>query len=191
MKVALITPIKDTLPGPAHVAVVDFAIEATKRDIDLVFKTTWLSSNLAKSRMMLAREALKSDADRILMVDDDIIFSPKDAFTLLDMNADMIGGCYKKRITNGETIGDPLDGGSQVGLLLEMRRIGLGFTALSRSCLLQLVEKHGDGLFEFLFDGTRIVGEDEVFCDRWRQLGGSIWLHTAVNLGHVGLHCFT
>lgn len=186
MKVVVLTPIKDSVAGPAHASTLDFAVEATRRGHDLVFKTSWLSSNLAKARCSLLRAALSESPDRILWLDDDIVFRVEDALALLALEHDLVSGCYKRRETNGETIGHPLEGGRQIGALLEMERIGLGFASMSLRCASTLFAAHGDGLFEFRFDGRRMLGEDEVLCDRWRAQGGAVWIHLGIELGHVG-----
>lgn len=184
------TPIKQAIMGPSHVSVVDLAVRYTEQGGKVHHKTTWLASNLAEARGKLLEHALQTGAERILMVDDDIVFSAEDALTLiaLDRGDDIVSGLYKAKIEDGACIGDPLE--SSDGALLEMRRIGLGFALFTRNCLERMVSAHGGGAFEFLHDGTRMLGEDEVFCDRWRALGGRIWMHIGIRLGHIGAHIF-
>lgn len=192
MKLCILTPVKDSIPEPAVTSVVDLAIALTRRGVDVVRRTVWLSSNLPKARTMLVRQALESGADLALFVDDDIHFTVADLDVLLDARQgdDIVSGAYRKRCLGGEHIGSPSASGSDRGPLLAMDRIGLGFALAPRRCLERMIEAHGDGCFEFRFDGTRMLGEDETFCDRWRAMGGRIWLHAQVNLGHVGPHIF-
>ena len=41
-----------------------------------------------------------------------------------------------------------------------------------------------------IFNG-RYLPDDWAFCRRWRDIGGRLWMHTGVRLGHVGQHVFT
>lgn len=187
MSLCIITPIKDSCPGPARDAAIDFATEYTFRTGKrLQRRSTWLSSHLARSRTVLTREALLTNCEHILFLDDDITFSPEDVFSLLNANEDFISGIYHHRKPNGDITGRPVENPEQKGSLLDMQFVGLGFSLIKRTALEKLINIYGEALFEFAFDGERVRGEDELFCERWRKLGGRIWLHTDVKLGHVG-----
>lgn len=186
MSVVVICPVKDSSPGPCLQSA--FALAAFLQGIGERprMQTTWLCSNLAKARMLLVREALDSRADHILFLDDDIVHTPNDFATLQAADVDVISGAYSFREPGGTTIGYPLDGGEQRGRCLEMLSIGLGYCLVKRAALARLVEAYDDDLFAMRVKG----GEDELFSSHWRALGGQLWLHTAVQLGHVGPHIF-
>jgi hypothetical protein len=195
MKLAMVTPIKDSISGPCHAALVGLAIDLTKKGFDVVHQIAWLSSNLPQARMQLVREALAANADRVLFVDDDILFSPSDFHTLygaaLERKNDLLAGDYKKRIMGGAHVGAPLEGGADSGSLLAMDHVGFGFVLATRACLESMIMAHGDACFEIGRAETgAIVGEDVSFCRKWRAMGGRVWLHTQVNLGHIGPHIF-
>jgi len=38
-------------------------------------------------------------------------------------------------------------------------------------------------------DGS-YLSEDYMFCDRWREMGGDIWVDTRLRLSHSGYHSF-
>ena len=84
---------------------------------------------------------------------------------------------------------------------------GTGFMLLRREALLRLVNAHPElrynatpanaaagtesyhyALFDCLIDPAtnRYLGEDYAFCQRWRALGGTVWLDTRSKLTHVG-----
>jgi hypothetical protein len=185
MNIFAITPVKDSMPGPAARSMVKLAIEQGRRGYQFDYEQTWLSSNLPKARTKLARAAVASSADFVLFADDDIAFTPADVYALAALDCDFVSGMYTKRNEEGVVIGDPI-GDDPIGDMLEMRRVGLGFCLVRRTALAAILEKHGDGAFEFRFDGTRIIGEDETFCDNWRAMGGQVWMHMQVQLGHIG-----
>ena len=45
-----------------------------------------------------------------------------------------------------------------------------------------------------LFDGGVVNGkylsEDWMFCDRWKKIGGSLWIDVSINLTHTGIEDF-
>ncbi|XRA99448.1 hypothetical protein NFJ02_07g131470 [Pycnococcus provasolii] len=91
---------------------------------------------------------------------------------------------------------------------IEVRRAGAGFLMVSRSAIERLVKAHpelhyrdptsGDvhyALFHNLLreytapDGKpdrTWVSEDYAFCDRWRAIGGEIWVDVVSDLNHTG-----
>lgn len=182
MSTVVICPIKDSAPGPALQSA--FTLAAFLQEIGErpQMQTSWLCSNLAKARMLLVRSALESRADQVLLLDDDIVHTPNDFATLAAADVDIVSGAYSFREPGGTTVGYPLSGGETRGRMLEMLTVGMGYLLVKRKALVALVEAHGDDLFEM----RRDLGEDELLSQRWRSLGGQLWLHTAVQLGHVG-----
>lgn len=187
MSLAVLTPIRDQVAGPHHVSMVALASEMA-----IHHRTTWLSSHLAFARNTLLVEALKTDAERILFVDDDIAFTVDDVRALLAIDEDVVAGAYAKRSLPPTVAGYPLDGGVvRRGALLGMLNVGMGFTMLTRACVERMLTEHPGTAFEFRASGGRVHGEDEVFCEKWRALGGMVWMHTGIHLGHVGSHVYT
>ena len=188
MSLCVLTPIKDHVAGPHHVSMVALACEFGS---SMHHRTTWLSSHLAEARNVLLVEALKTNADRILFADDDIAFTVDDVRALLAVEEDVVAGAYTTRTPRGVVAGDPIEGGAKRGALLPMRCVGMGLTMLSRACVERMVEAHPMTAFEFRAEGGRVHGEDEVFCQKWRAMGGAVWMHTGVRVGHVGPHVYT
>ncbi|KAG5182320.1 hypothetical protein JKP88DRAFT_182044 [Tribonema minus] len=93
---------------------------------------------------------------------------------------------------------------------VKVNEAGTGFMCIKRNVLERMaqaypelqhrldtpVEGTGDILHSF-FDtmiepGTRrYLSEDYAFCRRWKDMGGSVYLNTRVNLTHSGNHLFT
>ncbi len=84
---------------------------------------------------------------------------------------------------------------------------GTGFMLIRRDALLRMVaaypelrynatptnagacaESHQYALFDCMIDPAtnRYLGEDYAFCQRWRTIGGTVWLDTRSTLTHVG-----
>lgn len=75
---------------------------------------------------------------------------------------------------------------------------GLAFTLLHKSVFAKLSEAHpelryrapdktaGYGLYNPMIRDENSYGEDMSFCQRWRDLGGDIWVAANANLRHEG-----
>ena len=85
--------------------------------------------------------------------------------------------------------------------LMAVQRVGTGFMRLRRDCLERLVAANpglrlenpadpADPNFHALFDtgivDGQFVGEDFLFCDRWRAIGGQVLIDPSMNFGHHG-----
>lgn len=183
------------MTGPTFHSAVAFAAEYSRRGKRLDVVTKWRVSNLAKARNEAVREALATGAERILLLDSDIVFTPVDVFALIDAEEDVVSGLYVHRAMSSgpdvaELVGYHAPEAERRGALVEMQHIGLGFTLIRRRVLEALLNRYADGIFEFVHSGDHVIGEDQVFSKKWRDMGGRIWMHTGVCLGHVGLHIF-
>lgn len=185
MRLAVITPVYAAVPGPAYEAIAALAYEVGKSGGRLWHRTIWGCSNLPFARFSLAKWAVATDADRVLFVDDDIVYTTQDIEALYAIDADVVSGMYSRRELRGAIVGAPLTGGEERGLLLEMAAVGLGCCLMRRSVLAALVEKYGERLFAFTAD-QKGPGEDDSFSHRMIVSGYRAWLHRGVSLGHVG-----
>jgi hypothetical protein len=41
-----------------------------------------------------------------------------------------------------------------------------------------------------LNENNKTVGEDLTFCNKWRKIGGEIWVDHRLSIGHVGRHVY-
>ena len=93
----------------------------------------------------------------------------------------------------------------QEGPLIEVQQTGLGFTLIARSVFEQMTARcdlrryHNSqadahttgrpllGFFDRidLPDGQRL-GEDYAFCERWRKIGGQVWVDATADIKHHG-----
>jgi hypothetical protein len=170
------------------------------------------SSNLPRARNGLAARFLASDFDVMFMIDDDMGWSPGAVVRLLASNQPFVAAVGRKK--SADPNDDPrvwcaqwLSGSAprldDMGAV-EARRVGAAFVALDRSVLARLAAAHPewkrDGhddmnaaqraayhqFFQFNNDNDE-VGEDYLFCDRWRALGGEVWVDPSIELAHVGV----
>lgn len=158
-----------------------------------------------QARNLLLRLFLDTGFDRLVMVDKDMVFTPEDVSRLLLADVDLVGTCARCKDGSEGIIGDPLVPASEKGPLLEMRRIGFGLVVMSRACAQKMsdayeaagfVPKGGSRVVSDVFvrgkdpETREPIGVDSMFCDRWREMGGQVWLHRGVKVGHIGTRIY-
>ena len=174
------------------------------------------SSNLPRARNNLAARFLASDCDTLVMIDDDMGWKPADLFRLLASDKPYIAAVGRKRVDAPGPDGPeiwcavPKPGAPNVDDFgaLEVLRVGAAFIRLDRVVFETLVQQHpewkrpplddmtpkqGENYYQFFrfeTDAGDEIGEDYLFCDRWREAGGQIWVDPAVELEHVGSKAF-
>jgi hypothetical protein len=173
----------------------------------IVFKTG--DSAITRARNAIAADFLESDCDKLLFIDSDLIFSPRDVEKITSHDLPIVGGCYPlKHEGMLNWCGNPLIGVEapvESNGLQEVRYIGTGFMCIDRSVFVQMskldeVEKYVTDReprreeFDFFRMGPRksqdphlrYLTEDWFFCQRWLDMGGRVFADTHVELGHVG-----
>lgn len=82
------------------------------------------------------------------------------------------------------------------GDLMRVEGLATGFLCCSRN-MIQKMWDASDGcvaddgheyrhIFEVKMVDGKFWGEDYLFCDKWRKLGGDVWLSVYIGLRHVG-----
>ncbi len=150
---------------------------------------------------VLTEHFLASDADTLLMVDNDMIFR-KDA--LERMRSDKTGWKYDVLSALSVTRRQPFypiilrrqkhrkkDQPAYkcvkriTGKIVECDAVGTGFTLIRRGLFRKIRNKLGIGRWFFDF-GLGGLGEDTQFCQRAQKVGARIGVHTGINIGHRG-----
>lgn len=161
-------------------------------------------SIIPQARNVLVGEFLRSEATDLFFIDADISFSAADIIRLLAKPVDLVAGAYRFKkepedypirwLDKPELWADPETG------LLEVEAAPMGFCRLSRAGIDRMVEAHRDRaftvhdapgvqchcLFDLEFRDGQYFGEDYVFCRRWRDLGGQVWIDPGLSLSHSG-----
>lgn len=170
-------------------------------------------SIIAKCRNELAARFLASDFTDLLFIDDDMEWAPNSVLRLLGSDKALIGGAGRMRVqkpnsdpavwcwrhlptATGEVEQDDMGA-------IKVRGFGAAFMLINRSVFNKLIEAHPErkrpgaadwpdevraNYHEFFAQGddNGETGEDYVFCDRWRAVGGDVWVDPEIVLGHVG-----
>jgi hypothetical protein len=155
------------------------------------------------------------DATDLVMIDNDVAWDALGLVKLLDHDVDLVAAPYPKRdyplqfmfrseMENGaDLMGDAKSG------LVEVWGMPAGFMRMKRSMLEKMVA-HYSALESYdravpserttrLFDPLwweddegrkRVLSEDYAFCQRWRDIGGKVWMDVNIPMAHIGTHAF-
>jgi hypothetical protein len=183
----------------------------TKMGIDWNFLTVEGSSNLPRARNTLVAWFLGTGKyTDLLFVDDDMAWDAMAVVRLVASDKHVIGAVGRKKQDKiawccrvaPETLGAGgayLDGPMQA---LEVETVGTGMLKITREALETLTARRPDlkmdprddemppdirAIYHRVFAfGELEEGEDYVFCLRWREVGGSVWVDPSITLGHIG-----
>lgn len=154
------------------------------------------------SRNRLVRDFLASDCTDMVFIDADVGWYAKDLVALLTHERDVVAGIYPKKhgddtypvkLLPGEIWSDR-DG------LIEVEGVPTGFLRIKRHVIEALAARavtynaKNDAasavpcIFERqIHNGVR-WGGDYVFCRKWRELGGKIYIDPSMRFEHSGEH---
>lgn len=163
------------------------------------------SGIIQDSRAEICARFLESDSTDLVLLDHDIGWEAGGLLRLLDHDVDFVAGSYPFRrdpivfpirwIKEREELwADPKTG------LIEVAGVPAGFLRVTRNALLKMTEAHPDlayechrldykpviGLFEPYRIGKTKLSEDYSFCQRWRDLGGKVWVDPQIAMTHIG-----
>ena len=155
-------------------------------------------SIVQRARNDLVRLALEDDFDDLIFIDSDEEWNPEWIFKLLKYSEDVIGATVVKKSDFTAFNVKVLESGltAEKNGLMEVECVGTGFLKLSRTAL----EKVWDISPEYFNEGRKcrmvfdvqivdgdLVSEDNVFCKKWRSLGGKVFIDPAMTCNHIGV----
>ncbi len=143
----------------------------------------------------------------LLMLDDDVGCAPGGLLRLLSHPVDVVAGVYRGRrddevypmrwLEKDGTFFLEQDGHTG---LIEVASVAAGFLRITRACAERMTQYYGDGRYQTPAADGGIVwrlfddlpwdkgdwGEDFAFCQRWRDIGGKVWVDPSLELCHIG-----
>jgi hypothetical protein len=153
------------------------------------------------------------EATDLVMIDSDLSWQANGLMQLLDHEQEFVGGAYPKRELPinflVRSAGNTLMADTGSGLA-EVWGLAGGFVKMSRGMLEQMTAHYGSeltcmdravpgGKTVRLFDpywwtdedgNKRTLSEDYAFCQRWRDIGGKVFLDVTIPMGHIGQYEF-
>jgi hypothetical protein len=166
-------------------------------------------SLLPHARNTLLAHFLTTECTDLVFVDADVAWEePETLVRLLSHDVDFVAGVYRHKrdpesypinwLPKPELWADPATG------LLEVADVPMGFTRMRRAMVQKIFDAYSmkayrhhsapdlecRAVFELEWNPCGFFGEDFVFCKRWRDLGGKVWIDPDLTLTHVGLKTF-
>ena len=189
MRILIAVPCMDSVPSQFAQSL------ATLNKVEECVVAFQMGSLIYNSRNYLATAAVKMEADYVLWLDSDMVFS-SDVLQRLWQDrdkGDIITGVYYRRvepykpvlfskleIENDQCQWDGYDDFPQ-DKLFEVAGCGFGCVLTPTSVFVDVINKFGN-----MFSPLAGVGEDLSFCWRARQCGYKIVADPTIQLGHVG-----
>lgn len=172
-------------------------------------------SLVTSGRDRIAAAFLASPSTHLLMLDGDIRFTSADVLRLILAGKPLVAGPYRLKDDSGKFVvnfdadarhGGPIEWDAQTrtvaadwagtGFLLIARQVFDAIAAADLAPVYRQPDPDGREVelrayFEQQVVDRRRYSEDVLFCDRWRQTGGQVWLCPDVRLTHIGRKDFT
>lgn len=163
-------------------------------------------SLIQRARNYIVSQFLEGDGTHLLFIDADMGWEPQAVLDLLACQKDLIGAAGRRKeepisycwnVEPGPLQRCPLTG------VIKAKQIGCGFMLIKRETLERMISEYPDTKYHdvqskrdyhSLFEVVRKDGyqwsEDYTFCDRFRAIGGDVWVHPMITLQHVGDHVY-
>ena len=190
-----------------------FMATAQQLGMQLTIDTMVNESLVCRARNSLVAKMmyLEPKSTHLLFVDADIGFAPEEIIKLLLADKDVIGGLYpKKALPISYVVNKIYDAEAEKdGNIVEVANFGTGFMLIKRGVIQTMFDKFPNlhyqdsigldpkydpfkyALFDTMIDERgEYLSEDYVFCKRWREMGGKIYVGLSIKLDHSGFHKF-
>ena len=171
---------------------------AMQRQVELVPIYMSYDSLVQRARNDIVRLALDENFDDLIFIDSDEEWNPEWIFKLLAYKEEVIGLPVVKKsdqmMFNIKALPTGLK--QQQNGLMEVECVGTGFMKISRTALKKVwdasPEYKNEGrtcrmVFDIKIENGDLVSEDNVFCQKWRSLGGKVFIEPSMTCNHIGV----
>jgi hypothetical protein len=171
---------------------------AAQTDIEIHPIYMAYDSLVQRARNDLVRLALDEGYDDLIFIDSDQEWEPQWVFQLLAYEANVVGATVVKKSDNPAFNVKALKSGlkQEESGLIEVESVGTGMLRLSRKAMQKVwnisPEYVNEGrkcrmVFDVQLIDGELVSEDNVFCRKWRKLGGKVFIDPAMTCNHIGV----
>lgn len=165
--------------------------------------------------VLLAKFHQMSECTDLIWIDHDVWWEGDEILRLMQHPVDFVAGSYRHKSDDesypmgwlpdpdgkGLWAVDPVTGEPRDDGLMEVASVPGGFVRITRTVVEQMFAANPDRmytcrqapglmcccLYELPFvPNVGLVGEDYIFCERWRAIGGKVWLDPTLRLHHSG-----
>lgn len=175
---------------------------SVQKQVEIIPVYMSYDSLVQRARNDLVRLAVTEDFDDLIFIDSDEEWDPEWIFKLLELKEDVIGLPVVKKSDQVMFNIKALPTGLKLepNGLMEVECVGTGFMKISGSALKkvwdQSAEYKNEGrncrmVFDVKVIDGDLVSEDNVFCQKWRDLGGKVYIEPSMTCNHIGTKKFT
>ena len=178
---------------------------------DLLLAVAPYMADISLARMKLFGHFLRSDCTHCFFIDADQGWQLRDFLRVLQAGKDFCGvaGVQKTAVPNF-AVNNTDDYGTPVAIqnssadgLMQVSHVGFAFVCVTHHWAVRMSQYYADlqcrtpdgateyGIFLPMIYNRRYLGEDFACCQRWRDMGGEVWIAPEVDLEHVGKKIFT
>jgi glycosyltransferase involved in cell wall biosynthesis len=176
--------------------------EAPKQDIEIFPLFICYDALVQRARNDIVKQAISANVDDLVFIDADIGWEPEAFFRLLRHPVQVVGGVVPKKCDNPAFNVKVLPGASLeiIDGVMEVECVGTGILRITQQALQNLwtisEEYQNEGpvgrmVFDIKIIDGQLVSEDNIFCHKWRDLGGKVWLDPYLQCTHTGTKTFT
>jgi glycosyltransferase involved in cell wall biosynthesis len=171
---------------------------AMQRQVELIPIYMSYDSLVQRARNDIVRLAVEEDFDDLIFIDSDEEWDPEWIFKLLAYKEEVIGLPVVKKsdqmMFNIKALPTGLK--TQQNGLMEVEAVGTGFMKISKSALKNVWdvsdEYQNEGrtcrmVFDVKVVDGQLVSEDNIFCQKWRNLGGKVFIEPSMTVNHIGV----
>jgi len=144
----------------------------------------------------------KLDHTDLFLVDDDVGFPAEAVLRILNRPEKVVGGTYPIKDDKAwHYAGIPMmEDGIPIGRdgLMEADSVAGGFLRMKRVVIDKMIEAYPEleykeygrtsyNLFGTYISDNYLWGDDYAFCNRWKKIGGQLWIDPDIDFKHIGI----
>ena len=135
---------------------------------------------------------LESDCDELIFIDSDQAWDAEDLLRLVNIDKDFVGAPVILKNSNKYNVSFKNVINNS---LIKVDFVGTGFLKISKKvarAVSKISQEYKDGesynkmAFEVKIVDENIISEDFMFCKKWKDLGGEIFIDPLINPYHIG-----
>jgi hypothetical protein len=203
--VLIATPAYDGTNACAYTASLLHTIATLGSQRGLSCQPFFLMSNavISFARALCVHKFMEVGADYLLFIDSDIAWPAEGAMALIDSPHEFVAGVYPSKTVDRSKVFQTRNvRETATKNYIETDGVPGGFVRLKRSVIEKMQAAYPEQkvtyrkgspeakdiylLFEHMIVDNEPLGEDYAFCERWRRIGGKIFIDPGINFGHYG-----
>ena len=195
---------------PTMTSLLRFILLAQQAGLNWSLDTMVNESLVTRARNNLMAKMMSNPAaTHFMFIDADIRFQPESILQMIACDKEVIGGLYPKKALPVNYVINLKPETKIQGDIFTVDTTGTGFLLFKRQVYEKMIAQFPEtkyvddvglgkqyepmmySIFDCKIDARgHDLSEDWLFCRRWQDMGGEIWVHSKVLLNHIGHYEF-